>query len=605
MKIPRQHSSFILGMLLSFTRKMMLVCLATATPLFAQTESNTPIFADSIYPHQKRPIQLSINQERELKELLYRAVIAENTDRDSDAFDYLNLCLEIDSTNATVLTQMALHSLRRDLPDQAYLYAKRAVSYSPQSESCNLTYLQASVLSQNYESAIAALQKIMQINPSRAPYLYETLAELYVSTNQIQKAIETLHEAEKIRGFSIQSFSRLTSLYILQKKPQEAIRITAEKIKQQPDNIPIYHLLSSIYHHLGNYEDAINTLLEAKEEHPQDIEIRETIAQLYTLIKDYPNAISTLQQAINEPHIEVNEKSQLLISLFQTTQSFAPEQSNSVLSQIDSLYKAYPNEHWLLLMRGNFLLDLDVLSEAEKNLEAYTAIKPSDANGWRLLLRIMSNDDIDKYIKTCLQAIKADPSSWMFRISLGQAYAENNQNKLALEAFRVSTPLATNKEESSYSSLFIADIYNKENNIDSAIHYYEKAISLAPNDIAINNYCYFLAKEQIELDRAEKMGAELIKKHPNDATFLDTYGWILYQQKAYTMAKIYLERAVRHSEEKDEPSSEIFEHYGDVLYMTNNKEQAIEYWKKARAASSEENHILNEKIRTESISIQP
>jgi len=63
-------------------------------------------------------------------------------------------------------------------------------------------------------------------------------------------------------------------------------------------------------------------------------------------------------------------------------------------------------------------------------------------------------------------------------------------------------------------------------------------------------------------------------------TFLDTYGWILYEQGSYFMAKIYIEKAIANS--KDNPSAEVLEHYGDVLYQTGEDEKALEQWKKPK-----------------------
>jgi len=76
------------------------------------------------------------------------------------------------------------------------------------------------------------------------------------------------------------------------------------------------------------------------------------------------------------------------------------------------------------------------------------------------------------------------------------------------------------------------------------------------------------------------MSGITIKAEPMNPTFLDTYGWILYEQGSYLMAKIYIEKAIEYS--KDNPSADIFEHYGDVLYKTGEKEKALEQWKKLK-----------------------
>ncbi|MGZ5303843.1 MAG: tetratricopeptide repeat protein, partial [Bacteroidia bacterium] len=78
---------------------------------------------------------------------------------------------------------------------------------------------------------------------------------------------------------------------------------------------------------------------------------------------------------------------------------------------------------------------------------------------------------------------------------------------------------------------------------------------------------------------------------PANASYLDTYGWILYIQGNYTEAEKHIKKAL----EQEKASPEVQEHYGDVLFKLNRVEEAVEYWKKAKASGSESPN-LNKKI---------
>jgi len=118
---------------------------------------------------------------------------------------------------------------------------------------------------------------------------------------------------------------------------------------------------------------------------------------------------------------------------------------------------------------------------------------------------------------------------------------------------------------------------------------------LNPQNLPVlNNYSYYLSLERKNLDKAEQMSGITIKAEPTNPTYLDTYGWILFEQGAYTMAKIYIEKAIEYG--KDETSAEVLEHYGDVLAVTGEKEKAVEQWKKAKELGSD-SKTLNKKIR--------
>ena len=74
------------------------------------------------------------------------------------------------------------------------------------------------------------------------------------------------------------------------------------------------------------------------------------------------------------------------------------------------------------------------------------------------------------------------------------------------------------------------------------------------------------------------MSLRTIKAEPNNATYLDTYAWILYKQKRYSEAHGYIEQALAAD---SVPSDVLYEHAGDICYRLGNVEQAVEYWKQA------------------------
>ena len=74
------------------------------------------------------------------------------------------------------------------------------------------------------------------------------------------------------------------------------------------------------------------------------------------------------------------------------------------------------------------------------------------------------------------------------------------------------------------------------------------------------------------------MAAKAVNANPDNATFIDTYAWVFFKKKDYDMALFYIKSAMSNT---DEPSADIIEHYGDILYMTGDKEGAVKQWEKA------------------------
>jgi Tfp pilus assembly protein PilF len=85
----------------------------------------------------------------------------------------------------------------------------------------------------------------------------------------------------------------------------------------------------------------------------------------------------------------------------------------------------------------------------------------------------------------------------------------------------------------------------------------------------------------------------VIKKHPKNATYLDTYAWILFQMGSYEESSHYMEKALAY---ETKPSGVMLEHYGDILYHLGKVSEAMTWWKKAEG-TSEASDKLAQKIK--------
>ena len=77
---------------------------------------------------------------------------------------------------------------------------------------------------------------------------------------------------------------------------------------------------------------------------------------------------------------------------------------------------------------------------------------------------------------------------------------------------------------------------------------FERILALEPYNISVlNNYAYYLSTHGGDLAEAERMSAITIREQPDNAVFLDTYGWILHLKGQDDLAKFYLNKALRNS----------------------------------------------------------
>ena len=69
---------------------------------------------------------------------------------------------------------------------------------------------------------------------------------------------------------------------------------------------------------------------------------------------------------------------------------------------------------------------------------------------------------------------------------------------------------------------------------------------------------------------------------------MDTYGWILFQQKKYKDAELWLGNAAKMGPK----NPNIIEHYGDVLFKLNKLEEALIQWNSAKQAGGASENLL-------------
>ena len=71
-----------------------------------------------------------------------------------------------------------------------------------------------------------------------------------------------------------------------------------------------------------------------------------------------------------------------------------------------------------------------------------------------------------------------------------------------------------------------------------------------------------------------------IEKEPDNATYLDTFGWILFLQGKALEAKPFFKHAMLYG---GKDSVAILDHYAEVLYALKEYDLARVYWNMAKA----------------------
>jgi tetratricopeptide (TPR) repeat protein len=98
----------------------------------------------------------------------------------------------------------------------------------------------------------------------------------------------------------------------------------------------------------------------------------------------------------------------------------------------------------------------------------------------------------------------------------------------------------------------------------------------------------------MNLDEAELMIRRALEGEPNNASYLDSLGWVEFRKGQFERALDDLQRAAKTAEHED---SVVFEHLGDTYLKLNRTREALEAWQKALALDPKNKNLVD-KIQT-------
>lgn len=209
-----------------------------------------------------------------------------------------------------------------------------------------------------------------------------------------------------------------------------------------------------------------------------------------------------------------------------------------------------------------------------------------------LVNSFLGNDlDVIKISSDCIKYFPKKPGVYMFK-----AYSENNLNESdsAIKDANLVISFEPANELLIQSYILLAEIYREKQMHGLSDEYFDKILVLDPGNLPIrNNYAYYLSLRGQNLQKAKELSKLTVEKEPNNATYLDTYGWVLYKLGRFSDAKTFIENAIRNGA-FDNP--EVIEHYGDIMKALERCHEALEAYEKVIEIDS--TYLINNKIES-------
>lgn len=538
--------------------------------------------------------ELSEADRRKFDYFFYEGLNLKNAGKYDAAYEAFTHCLTIDSTAAPVLYELSSFYLQLNRPEKALDMLKLAVANSDN----NFTYrMTLATLSRNlglYGEAADAFEDLVKEYPGKAELNYY-LAEALTQKGEIDKAIEAFDALEAIIGMNEALSMQKYKLYNSLDEPTKAFQEIEKLSAKYPMESRYQIIMGDLRLEKGELDKALEHYTKAKSIDPENPHYIVSMANYYEAKGDKEAAETQINNALVNEKLDVEVKVGIL-SRYVLKLSKVDKESERANALFQTLLEQHPEDTDIKMMFASLLMAQNKPDEAKFQIQLVTEMEPDNAGAWQQLLNLaLKSDDMAEVIRICTRCMELFPEAPEYYFYQGIAYYQLKDYQKALDSYKAGIQVIPSDNMPLMSDFYgqIGDIYYQMDRMDDAFVAYDEALKYNDkNVVVLNNYSYFLSLAKKDLKRAERMSAQCVKLEPDNATYLDTYAWIFFMQGNYTLAKIYIESAL----DKDKTNSpELIDHYGDILFMTGDKEKAIEQWKKAKELGKE-SPVLDQKI---------
>ncbi len=511
------------------------------------------------------------------------------------AFDMLRQAAAVDTMSASVKYALASYYLQLNKPQIAYDMIKDAARIDKD----NYWYgMMLANLAQNLgdnEQAEKAYQTLIANNPQK-PELNYMLAETYAQKGEYQKAIDSYEKMEQSMGIMEPITLQKVKLYKALKNDEKAYAEVEKLIKAYPQEIGYLILLGDIYLNDNKDDKALEMYGRAEKMEPDNGYLLVSKANYYNRKGDKEKYLGEIRKALSNKKIDVETKVKILTDYLSDLLQ-KKENLDQAYQLFSELVDMHPQEESIYSLYAEFLLSQKKYKEAGEQLQVAVDLAPNNKQYWLQLMGVnMQLGELDEVITVGEKALTYIPDAAEIYMYMGSGYAMQKDYDKAIGILKRGISHLDENNNALVSDYYgqLGDSYYLSGDKDKAFEAFENALLHNPKNTGVlNNYSYFLALDKRDLSKAERMSGDVIKIEPDNPTFLDTYAWVFFQQGNYTLAKIYLQNALNKGGDK---SADLLEHYGDVLFMLGEVDEALQYWEKAKDAGSE-SEVLPRKIK--------
>jgi tetratricopeptide (TPR) repeat protein len=476
----------------------------------------------------------------------------------------------------------------------------------------------------DYEDALAAYTRSLQLDPGGNPQLAVRIAHDYAKRGDVANGIDLLKDLAKIRPNESAAYLNLAYLYFKQlKKPELAVKYAEQAVQVDSKNFVAYETLFEVYLALKRKKEAQTVLLKARKLDSKDpafwISLADLTIQLYSngensfptskfgeidpLLKKagtLAGTDGTVYAKIADDYVLINEVASAIPFYLRTlelnkdngdvryklAESFLKTgQRDQAIQSLEEMLKTNPLKFEIYEFLARLYEEGGNKERALANYQQALLLAPNQPENYLHTAQVqLQLKQYESAINTLAEARRRfDIPQITYSLAIALSSAKRFSD--ALPIFEA----ALQESRSSQDELIDGSFYfnygaaaEQVGLIDKAAALLKKSIELDPSKAAqaYNYLGYMWVDRNLNLDEAGGYIKKALEIEPDNGAYCDSLGWFYFKKGEFERALTELMHA---AELTTPPDPVVYEHIGDTHRALGDLSQALNYWQKALA----------------------
>ncbi len=458
-----------------------------------------------------------------------------------------------------------LYMMQEEYAQAAAAY-ERALLYDSTSATIFLSLAEALMQDNRLEKARQAGEQALRLQPDD-PLVHKFLFQAAAAQQNYAAAIEHLDEWAKLDPMDIDPLFRKAGIQYRQKEFSQVIDTYLAIFDRDPMQHQVLSRAGEMALSISDFDRVFQVYQRLYRREPDDPQVARAYADICMQVRQYDEAVAAYERLNQAGAASPSNRLQLAWLYWQQQE---PLKTKGLL---DDLIEEGHRQWEILSMTGRLASEMADYAQLGNVSNLMIKVYPDSTGGYTGLAIARANlDDEAGAIAVLEEAALRFPTATNINYLLGNLYYGAERYADAEQSLIMALAQAPDARRIKF---LLASTWSSLKKFVPSDSLFEELLKADKKDAtAMNNYAYSIAeREQLtkkQLKAARKLSRRSLKLKPDNAAFLDTYGWIWYRLGRYRKARKYINKSIK--VKPDNPV--VLDHMGEVYMKSGKAEEA-------------------------------